>query len=147
MRKLLIFVLAIVALNSAVYAREPNMDYGNPLSAMVAVTFPDSSATFSPTPSQIATLGDFTGASMVTINGRTSTYKPNPADEMLAFRRAASARAWLIARGVSPLKIYINYASAADYAVDNSTPEGRLQNQRVDIEVFYVRPVRSAGAD
>ena len=32
----------------------------------------------------------------------------------------------------------INYVSAGDFIADNSTPEGRYMNQRVDIEVFYV---------
>ncbi len=75
---------------------------------------------------------------MVTISGRTSTNKASAKDEALALARAVSARAWLVARGVSPLKIMINYVSAADYAADNSTPEGRYINQRVDVELFYV---------
>ncbi len=53
-------------------------------------------------------------------------------------RRALSARQYLIARGVSPLKIMVHFASASDFVADNSTPEGRHQNQRVDIEVIYV---------
>ena len=146
MRKIIILLCLIASVQLA-SAREPGNGFGNPLAAMAVVTFPDSSAVFKPTPSQVAMLGDFVGASMVTISGRTSTYKPSPADELLAFQRAASARAWLIARGVSPLKIFINYASAADYAVDNSTPEGRQQNQRVDIEVFYVQPFQSGFVD
>lgn len=60
------------------------------------------------------------------------------ADEALALRRALSARQYLIARGVSPLKIMVNFASATDFVADNSTPEGRYQNQRVDIELVYV---------
>ena len=149
MRKLIKLVCLFVSITAALpaLARDPGHAFGNPLAAMVAVTFPDRSTTFNPSPSQVATLGDFADASMVTISGRTSTYKPSAIDELLALKRAASARAWLIARGVSPLKIFINYVSAADYAVDNSTPEGRLQNQRVDIEVFYVQPFQSGFVD
>ena len=47
-----------------------------------------------------------------------------------ALRRALSPRQYLIARGVSPLKIMVNFASASDFVADNSTPEGRHQNQR-----------------
>ena len=51
---------------------------------------------------------------------------------------AIREQAYLIARGVSPLKIMVNFASASDFVADNSTPEGRYQNQRVDIEVVYI---------
>ena len=145
MRKTISFLfLSVCLLATWPTAAQARNGFGNPLAAMVSVTFPDSSFTFQPTQSQIALLGDFLGASMVTISGRTSTNKPSTTDEILAFQRAASARAWLITRGVSPLTIFINFASAADYAVDNSTPEGRQQNQRVDVEVFYVQPFDSS---
>jgi len=52
--------------------------------------------------------------------------------------RAVSARDYLVAQGVSPLKIMINYVSAADFVADNGTPEGRYLNQRVDIQMIYV---------
>jgi hypothetical protein len=60
-------------------------------------------------------------------------------DEALALGRAVSAHSWLVKHGVSPLKIMINYVSAADFVADNSTPEGRRENQRVEIEVIYVQ--------
>lgn len=112
--------------------------YGQPFTTRLTATFPDSSIKFTPTTDELAHLADVHNAAMVTINGRTSTYKWSKADERLALARAVSAREWLVDHGVSPLKIMVNYASAVDYAVDNSTPEGRRQNQRVDIEVFYV---------
>lgn len=56
----------------------------------------------------------------------------------LALRRALSARSYLVARGVSPLKIMVNFASAADFVADNSTAEGRRENQRVEIGVVYI---------
>jgi hypothetical protein len=48
-----------------------------------------------------------------------------------------------VARGVSPLKIMVNFASAADFVADNSTAEGRRENQRVDIEVVSPPTERS----
>lgn len=75
---------------------------------------------------------------IIYISGRTSTLRPSAADEALALRRALSARSYLVARGVSPLKIMVNFASAADFVADNSTAEGRRENQRVDIEVVYI---------
>lgn len=56
----------------------------------------------------------------------------------VALKRALSARKYLVDRGVSPLKIMVNFASAADYVTENITPEGRYQNQRVEIELIYV---------
>jgi len=41
----------------------------------------------------------------------------------------------LIANGVSPEKMAINYVSATDYVADNYSPAGRAQNRRVEIEV------------
>lgn len=113
-------------------------DEGEPVSGMVAVLFADNSTAFRPTPEQAEILVDAKNAAMVTINGRTSTTKASQRDETLALARAVSARAWLVEKGVSPLKIMINYASATDYAADNTTLEGRKLNQRVEVEVFFI---------
>jgi outer membrane protein OmpA-like peptidoglycan-associated protein len=112
--------------------------FGTPVSTTVSVSFPDGSSVFRPSLEQADRLGKVRDAAMIVINGRTSTLRYSPKDEALALARAASARSWLITRGASPLKIMINYASAADFVSDNSTAEGRYQNQRVDIEVIYV---------
>ena len=136
-----VLFLASLTLSQAAFAKGPvaqAVSYGEPISTMVSVSFADNSAAFRPTASQLELLHDLQDAAMVTINGRTSTNKASAKDEALALARAVSARAWLVARGVSPLKIMINYVSAADYAADNSTPEGRYINQRVDVELFYV---------
>lgn len=117
-------------------------DYGSaadtPISSMVMVSFPDSSTTFQPPVDVAAVLDDARTASMIYINGRTSTNRPSARDEALALKRALSARKYLVDRGVSPLKVMVNLASAADYVTENITPEGRYQNQRVEIELVYV---------
>ena len=117
-------------------------DYGSaadtPISSMVMVPFPDSSTTFQPPVDVAAVLDDARTASMIYINGRTSTNRPSARDEALALKRALSARKYLVDRGVSPLKVMVNFASAADYVTENITPEGRYQNQRVEIELVYV---------
>ena len=117
-------------------------DYGSaadtPISSMVMVSFPDSSTTFQPPVDVAAVLDDARTASMIYINGRTSTNRPSARDEALALKRALSARKYLVDRGVSPLKVMVNFASAADYVTENITPEGRYQNQRVEIELVYV---------
>ncbi|HFT9451408.1 TPA: OmpA family protein [Escherichia coli] len=78
-------------------------------------------------------LADAKDAAIIYVSGRTSTLRPSAADEALALRRALSARSYLAARGVSPLKIMVNFASAADFVADNSTAEGRRENQHVDL--------------
>jgi outer membrane protein OmpA-like peptidoglycan-associated protein len=115
--------------------------FGTPISASVIMSFPDSSAAFKPDADQAVRLADAKGAALVTIRGRTSTNKPSAKDESLALARALSARSYLIARGVSPLKVVVNFASAADFIADNSTPEGRHENQRVEVEMVFVSPI------
>lgn len=140
MRKTLLIALLVAgALVQPALAKGPAGAYfGEPVSAMVSVSFANGSTAFRPSPDQVAMLHDLQDAAMVTISGRTSTNQASARDEALALARAVSARAWLVARGVSPLKIMVNYASATDYLTENATPEGRYVNQRVDIEVFYV---------
>lgn len=121
----------------AVFAQEGD-NFGTPISTTVYVFFQDSSASFRPTPADVEILTKAKSAALVAVRGRTSTLKPSAKDEAMALARATSARTYLITHGVSPLKININYASAADYMADNSTPEGRLQNQRVEIEIVHV---------
>lgn len=111
---------------------------GEPFTSEVSVSFANASTAFRPNAAAISTLQLAPHAAMVTVNGRTSTNRPSSSDEWLALRRALAARAWLVAHGVPSLKIMVNFASAADFLVDNSTPEGRYINQRVDIEMFFV---------
>ena len=111
---------------------------GTPLAALVMVSFPASTTPFQPPVDVAAVLDDARTASMIYINGRTSTNRPSARDEALALKRALSARKYLVDRGVSPLKVMVNFASAADYVTENITPEGRYQNQRVEIELVYV---------
>lgn len=140
MRKAFFLTLPLVYLTLAqsATAAQPAGNYGEPVSAKLSVSFPDSSATFRPDADTAALLDDAKDAAVVYVNGRTSTNRPNARDEFLALQRALSARSYLVDRGVSPLKIMLNFVSAADYATENITPEGRFQNQRVDIEVIYV---------
>ncbi len=140
MRKafLLAFSLASIIFAQSAMATNYGAAYSTPVSSMVMVSFPDSSTTFQPPADVAVALADARNASMIYINGRTSTNHPSARDEKLALLRALSARKYLIDRGVSPLKIMVNFASATDYATENITPEGRYQNQRVEVELVYV---------
>ena len=134
----LAFSLASMIFAQGAMATDYGSAAGTPISSMVMVSFPDSSTTFQPPVDVAAVLDDARTASMIYINGRTSTNRPSARDEALALKRALSARKYLVARGVSPLKVMVNFASAADYITENITPEGRYQNQRVEIELVYV---------
>jgi outer membrane protein OmpA-like peptidoglycan-associated protein len=103
---------------------------GTPISSTVFVAFATGSARFLPSDDSAARLEDAKDAALISIRGRTSTNAPTAKDEALALARAV--------HGVSPLKISLNYASAADFIADNSTPDGRLQNQRVEIDIVHV---------
>ena len=134
----LAFSLASMIFAQGAMAADYGSAAGTPISSMVMVSFPDSSTTFQPPVDVAAVLDDARTASMIYINGRTSTNRPSARDEALALKRALSARKYLVDRGVSPLKVMVNFASAADYITENITPEGRYQNQRVEIELVYV---------
>lgn len=139
MRKAVSLIWALVALMLSSWASaEYSVGFGAPVSSLVRVSFPDSSTQFQPPSDLLDVLADAKDAAMIYVSGRTSTGKPSARDEALAFARAAAARAYLIERGVSPLKIMVNYVSAADYIEDNSTPAGRHTNQRVDIELIFI---------
>jgi outer membrane protein OmpA-like peptidoglycan-associated protein len=129
-------VLLVMALSQPVLAiTDP---FGRPISESVIVSFADGSAQFKPATEQADSLAQANNAATVTIKGRTSTARPSSRDENLARARALAARSYLIAHGVSPLNIFINFASAADFIADNQTPAGRQSNQRVEVEMVFV---------
>lgn len=142
MRKLsvlILFLASMICAQSALATDGQGSAWGRPVSTMVMVSFPDSGTTFLPPADVAAVLEDARNAAMVYINGRTSTNHPSARDEILALKRALSARKYLIDRlGVAPQKIMINFVSAADYVTENITPEGRYANQRVEVELIYI---------
>lgn len=98
--------------------------------------FPYNSSTLALTPTQKAELlPKAHSAERIEIRGRTDGQRPSAGDEAVAKARALAARSLLIANGVSPEKMAINYVSATDYVADNYSPAGRAQNRRVEIEV------------
>ncbi len=106
-------------------------------SSDISVSFENGSAKFEPGPVTSSILESAKSASMIVVNGRTSSEVKSDHDERLALSRVIAARRYLIQQGVSAQKIMINYVSAEDYATGNNTPEGRFFNQRVDIQLIY----------
>lgn len=107
-----------------------------PASTVFRYQFPYNSSTLALTPAQKAELlPKAHSAERIEIRGRTDGQRPSAGDEAVAKARALAARSLLIANGVSPEKMAINYVSAADYVADNYSQAGRAQNRRVEIEV------------
>jgi|GEM_PF-1537061 hypothetical protein len=104
-------------------------------------SFPNNGTTFTPSIIMQERLQYAPRASMIVINGRTSTAKNSAADELLALKRALSARKYIIEKyAVSPLKIQVNFVSASDYITENVTTQGQLENQRVEIIMHFLQP-------
>lgn len=143
MQRIILTIIFHLTLSTTLHAASSRIvnyvgsDY-RPMSTLASVSFAKGSSSFKPDRTVIALLDHAKEASMVVISGRTSTNGFSPKDEQLALNRAVSARNYLVGRGVSPLKIQINYVSAADFIVDNSTDAGTYINQRVDIKLIYV---------
>ena len=137
----LMVCIAVFGMGQQVVLAQNNEHQGTPVSTTVFVTFDNGGVAFRPSADSAATLAGARDAALVSIRGRTSTDIPTAKDEALALARAAAARSYLVARGVSPLKITLNYASAADFIAENTTAVGRHQNQRVEIDIVYVPTV------
>lgn len=133
---LALFLLLLPVAHSVL--AQPDVYEGMPVSTTVYVSFAVGSVRFTPNAEVVENLTSAPAAALVAIRGRTSTPTPSAKDEALALARAIAARSYLVAHGVSPLKITLNYASAADFVADNSTATGRLQNQRVEIDIIHV---------
>ena len=71
----------------------------------------------------------------VRIIGHTDSTGTNAVNDALSARRAASARDYLTARGVTINRIAIDGRGSREPLADNSTPAGRAVNRRVEIFV------------
>ena len=74
-------------------------------------------------------------ATTVQIIGHTDSTGTDAINNPLSAHRAASARDYLVARGVQVSRIMIDGRGSRDPIADNSTPAGRAQNRRVEIYV------------
>ena len=74
-------------------------------------------------------------ATTVQIIGHTDSTGTDAINNPLSVNRAASARDYLVARGVQVSRIMIDGRGSRDPIADNSSPAGRAQNRRVEIYV------------
>ena len=83
-------------------------------------------------------------ATTVQIIGHTDSTGTDAINNPLSVNRAASARDYLVARGVQVSRIMIDGRGSRDPIADNSTPAGRAQNRRV--EIYVGQAARTAAA-
>lgn len=76
-------------------------------------------------------------ARVIHLRGRTDGAAYSAGDEKVALNRALAARDYLVENGVSPALVQLDYVSGSDYLADNSTPEGRSRNRRVEVELRF----------
>ena len=74
-------------------------------------------------------------ATTVQIIGHTDSTGTDAINNPLSVNRAASARDYLVARGVQVSRIMIDGRGSRDPIADNNTQAGRAQNRRVEIYV------------
>jgi outer membrane protein OmpA-like peptidoglycan-associated protein len=72
---------------------------------------------------------------IIEIVGHTDSVGSESMNQVLSERRAASVRDGLTRYGVSPSRIFTRGAGELRPIADNSTPEGRARNRRVDITI------------
>ena len=83
------------------------------------------------------------GAALIEIRGRTDGQVESPAESRIARLRAEHMQDWLIRAGGPANRIIATWQPVGDHLGENSTPDGRALNRRVEVEVYAVAPVRS----
>lgn len=83
-------------------------------------------------------------APLLVLKGRTDGTVDSAAEARVARGRAIAVRSYLVAAGVDPARIRVTYQPTGDFVGDNTTPEGRAANRRVDVEVYSALPIETA---
>lgn len=109
-------------------------------SVILRVEFGFASADFKPTDDVARVLVPAAkAADRITVRGFTDSTIIDEDNKRIALARALAARQYLIGQGVDAKKIRAFYNSAGGFVADNSTPEGRAKNRRVDIELVNTK--------
>jgi hypothetical protein len=74
-------------------------------------------------------------ASRIFLHGHTDAFVASEAGTELAIRRAMEVRRLLTTLNVDPARIRLFYRGAGNFVANNSTPEGKAMNRRVEIEL------------
>jgi hypothetical protein len=74
-------------------------------------------------------------ANRIYLHGHTDAFVASETGTDLAIRRAVEVRRLLISLNVDPERIRLFYRGAGNFVANNSTPEGKAMNRRVEIEL------------
>jgi hypothetical protein len=74
-------------------------------------------------------------ANRIFLHGHTDAFVASEAGTELAIRRAVEVRGLLISLNVDPERIRLFYRGAGNFVANNSTPQGKALNRRVEIEL------------
>jgi hypothetical protein len=74
-------------------------------------------------------------ANRIYLHGHTDAFVASETGTELAIRRAVEVRRLLISLNVDPERIRLFYRGAGNFVANNSTPEGKAMNRRVEIEL------------
>jgi len=105
-------------------------------SPRVVVKFADNSPDVQVDDPLIDPLGNAArAANRIYLHGHTDAYVASQIGTQLAIRRAVEVRRLLISLNVEPERIRLFYRGAGNFVANNSTPEGKALNRRVEIEL------------
>jgi hypothetical protein len=82
-----------------------------------------------------AVRGVVRSANRIYLHGHTDAFVASETGTELAIRRAVEVRRLLISLNVDPERIRLFYRGAGNFVANNSTPEGKAMNRRVEIEL------------
>jgi len=75
-------------------------------------------------------------ADKIVITGHTDNTGSADYNMKLSLRRAEALRDYLLGLGVDPAKLEVKGEGMTNPAADNSTPEGRAKNRRVEVDIY-----------
>jgi outer membrane protein OmpA-like peptidoglycan-associated protein len=102
----------------------------------VVLTFPDNSFDAEVDEELLDGLGEAArAANRIYLHGHTDAYVASQSGAELAIRRAVEVRRLLLSRNVEPARVRLFYRGAGNFVANNSTPEGKALNRRVEIEM------------
>ncbi|MGB0135250.1 Ig-like domain-containing protein, partial [Dokdonella sp.] len=86
----------------------------------------------------VAKLASVSRVSRVSVVGHTDSVGPEDYNQRLSERRAASAKAYLVSRGIPADQIDTRGAGELDPGFPNDTAENRQKNRRVDVDFLTI---------
>jgi outer membrane protein OmpA-like peptidoglycan-associated protein len=75
---------------------------------------------------------------VMVIVGYTDSIGDDQSNLRLSLARAQAVRDWITARGINPARFQLSGKGEAEPVGDNSTPEGRALNRRIEVELIHL---------